>query len=197
MTKKNLVAVVIAALLSILLTGFNTPTATQAKAKSVTPEATQSVILPSTKVASLVESTENRTHVKVVPKQHKKVTKVTHKSVRVSKPTAKKALRVYKGSANSWFGAGYNPQWENVRKCIVNRESHGNYAAKNRYSSAAGAYQFILGTSNSIAKMMGRSDLVGTSARYWSKIDQDHAFWVLWKNGKGRSNWNYPPKQCW
>lgn len=154
-------------------------TATQAYTKSVTPKAAQSVTEPSLKVASQVNN-------------------VVLKKKPTSKPLRQiKKKQVSRSASREYRGKYYNPRWENVRKCIVQRESGGDYRAKNRWSTAAGAYQFLISTSNAVARMMGRGDLVGTSARYWSKFDQDRAFWTLFNHGKGRGHWNYPPRQCW
>lgn len=83
------------------------------------------------------------------------------------------------------------PAWvENVRICIIKRESGGDYRAQNRHSTASGAYQFIDSTWHSVTGLPGH-------ARDYSKSVQDRAFYKLFNNGKGKSNWNYPPKQCW
>lgn len=79
---------------------------------------------------------------------------------------------------------------ERVRRCIVARESGGDYHAQNRHSSASGAYQFLDGTWQNVTGLPG-------SARDYSKSVQDAAFYKLFDNGRGKSHWNYPPKQCW
>lgn len=79
---------------------------------------------------------------------------------------------------------------EKVRLCIIKRESGGNYRAQNKYSTASGAYQFINSTWEAVTGLPG-------PARNYSKATQDRAFYKLFNNGKGKSNWNYPPKQCW
>ena len=91
--------------------------------------------------------------------------------------------------ANSWYGHGYSQHWEPTRQCIVWRESRGNYRAENPRSSASGAYQFLIGTSDWIAKRMHRPDLIGISAGRWSKREQDHAFWLLFNKGRGFAHW--------
>jgi hypothetical protein len=58
--------------------------------------------------------------------------------------------------------------------CVRNRESGGNYGIYNSGGSgAAGAYQFLPGTWNSIAAAVGRSDLVGVDPAQASPADQD------------------------
>jgi hypothetical protein len=78
--------------------------------------------------------------------------------------------------------------------CVKQRESGGNYGAYNP-SGAAGAYQMLLSTSNTVAVWMGRSDLVGMSANNWSPADQDAGALVLYEH-MGTSPWYYPPKPC-
>jgi hypothetical protein len=178
-TKRFMVGGIASAMLAILIAGSLSPAPEpQAYTKSETPKAAQSVTEPSLKVASQVNN--------VVLKKKPEV-----KPLRAVKKKANRSV------SREYRGKYYNPRWESVRKCIVQRESGGNYQAKNKWSTAAGAYQFLISTSNAVARMMGRGDLVGTSARYWSKYDQDRAFWTLFNHGKGRSHWNYPPRQCW
>lgn len=99
----------------------------------------------------------------------------------------------YQGISSSvWKGNHYYPKWELVRKCIVKRESGGSYRARSSSSTAAGAYQFIRSTSNSVAiHLLHKPSLAKYPASAWSRLDQDRAFWALWNNGKGRSNWYY------
>jgi hypothetical protein len=89
---------------------------------------------------------------------------------------------------SAYTGAYYNAAHEATRKCIVKKESSGNYGVvgAGRYH---GAYQFAVGTSNSAATKMGRGDLVGVPASKWTRAEQDEAFWVTWNNGAGRGNW--------
>ena len=61
-----------------------------------------------------------------------------------------------------------------VLSCIRQRESGGNYGVYNSGGSgAAGAYQFMPGTWNSIAASSGRSDLVGLDPARAAPGDQD------------------------
>jgi len=58
--------------------------------------------------------------------------------------------------------------------CVRNRESGGDYGVYNSGGSgAAGAYQFMPGTWNSIATSVGRMDLVGVDPAQASPADQD------------------------
>lgn len=69
-----------------------------------------------------------------------------------------------------------HPQGINdVLACIRAHESDtaGGYSAQNPVSSASGAYQMLDSTASNVAQMMGRPDLVGVPAKYWSPADQD------------------------
>ena len=100
-------------------------------------------------------------------------------------------------AASSYRGKYYSPRWERARRCIVWRESRGQYRVVNRSSGAAGAYQFMRRTSNEMARRMGKPWLIGVPASRWSRADQDRAFWMLWNHGKGRSHWYSRSKPCW
>jgi hypothetical protein len=79
-------------------------------------------------------------------------------------------------------------------ECVKQRESGGDYGAYNP-SGAAGAYQMLLSTSNTVARWMGRPDLIGVGANNWSPADQDAGALVLYEH-MGTSPWYYPPKPC-
>lgn len=78
---------------------------------------------------------------------------------------------------------------EDVRQCIVRRESEGYYSVVDPSGTWFGAYQFARGTSDVAAQRMGRSDLIGVPANRWNRLDQDTAFWVMWDFGAGRQHW--------
>lgn len=88
-----------------------------------------------------------------------------------------------------YHGKYFVAKWESNRRCIVWRESNNNPRARNRYSSAAGLYQFILSTSNYVARLIHRSYLVGTPASTWPRKIQDHAFWRLFDHRRGAHHW--------
>jgi hypothetical protein len=73
--------------------------------------------------------------------------------------------------------------------CVRNRESGGNYGIYNSGGSgAAGAYQFLPGTWNSIAAAVGRSDLVGVDPAQASPADQDAMAGALYAQ-QGSAPW--------
>jgi hypothetical protein len=73
--------------------------------------------------------------------------------------------------------------------CVRQRESGGNYGIYNAGGSgAAGAYQFLPGTWNSIAGSSGRGDLVGVDPAQASPADQDAMAQALYAQ-QGSSPW--------
>jgi hypothetical protein len=73
--------------------------------------------------------------------------------------------------------------------CVRQRESGGNYGIYNAGGSgAAGAYQFLPGTWNSIAASSGRGDLVGVDPAQASPGDQDAMAQALYAQ-QGAAPW--------
>lgn len=102
-----------------------------------------------------------------------------------------------RGIADSAYtGSYYNASYEGVRKCIVKRESGGNYGIVSSNGQYHGAYQFSRSTGDVTARKMGRPDLVGTPASQWSRAEQDEGFWTLWNHGAGRSHWSSTARPC-
>lgn len=94
--------------------------------------------------------------------------------------------------ASAYTGSWYDARFEGTRRCIVQRESRGNYSVMNS-GGYSGAYQFGQAWTKTIQKWTGEY----VPIRYMSRAAQDYAFWRAFNHGKGRSNWNYPPHQCW
>jgi len=80
------------------------------------------------------------------------------------------------------------PWDEKVRKCIMWRESN-NLNLKPNYASASGYYQFI---DSAWKHFAGKAH-----AYQASYAVQTIRFWMVWKHGDGKNQWNYPPNQCW
>lgn len=73
--------------------------------------------------------------------------------------------------------------------CVRQRESGGNYGIYNSGGSgAAGAYQFMPGTWNSIAASSGRGDLVGVDPAQAAPADQDAMAQALYAQ-QGAAPW--------
>jgi muramidase (phage lysozyme) len=73
--------------------------------------------------------------------------------------------------------------------CVRQRESGGNYGIYNAGGSgAAGAYQFLPGTWNSVAASSGRGDLVGLDPAQASPADQDAMAQALYAQ-QGAAPW--------
>ena len=112
------------------------------------------------------------------------------------------------GYAQSLYqGKWYHKKWEDERKCIMKRESHYNYKAANKSSSARGAYQFLDSQwRESLTHMLmpehkNRRDEVlelrEKPIHKWSRYWQDAAFFVAWRHGEGRHHWHYSGGNCW
>jgi len=101
---------------------------------------------------------------------------------------------------SAYQGKWYSAKWEPVRKCIMQRESRHNYRAKNRSSSASGAYQFLDSQWRDSLVWILRRD-TAKPHRYkleklreipinkWPRYYQDQAFWTVWRKGAGRHHW--------
>ncbi|MDA3038802.1 MAG: transglycosylase family protein [Actinomycetota bacterium] len=75
-------------------------------------------------------------------------------------------------------------QWESLRQC----EAWGDYTVVSGNGRYFGAYQFSQGTWDNIARLSGRSDLVGVRPSGASPADQDAMALALWRS-TGWSSW--------
>jgi hypothetical protein len=114
-------------------------------------------------------------------------------SAATSAPTGERNTTVSRSMSgirsSAYIGKYYSARHEGTRKCIVRKESHGNYRIASRTGKYRGAYQFNAHLARATAKRMGRPDLAGKNFNHWSRFEQDKAFWTVWNHGKGRGNW--------
>lgn len=110
-------------------------------------------------------------------------------------------------------GVWYDPSAENYRRCIMKRESNFNYKARNKTSSAQGAYQFLDNNwRDGLVWMMLKESkkekdglkkeikkLRKKRIQKWNRYFQDRAFYTAWQFGKGKHHWNatVPGTGCW
>ena len=111
----------------------------------------------------------------------------------VATPTGERNKKVSRSltgvRASAYIGKYYSSKYEARRRCIVKRESGGNYRIASAGGRYKGAYQFNAALARSTARKMGRSDLANKPINRWSRFDQDKAFWVVWNHGRGAGNW--------
>ena len=93
------------------------------------------------------------------------------------------------GSPASRASVSSNSDPGDFLSCVRSRESGGNYGVYNQGGSgAAGAYQFLPGTWNSIAASAGRPDLVGVDPAQAAPADQDAMAQALYAQ-QGAAPW--------
>lgn len=102
-------------------------------------------------------------------------------------PRVSRSMRGVRPSA--YVGKRYSPRHERTRRCIVRKESGGNYRIKSPGGYYRGAYQFNPGLARATAKRMGRPKMSRKPMNTWSRYYQDRAFWMVWNKGKGRGHW--------
>jgi hypothetical protein len=114
-------------------------------------------------------------------------------SAPASAPTGERNTKVSRSMtgirSSAYIGKYYSSRHESTRKCIVRKESHGNYRIASRNGTYKGAYQFNSHLARQTAKKMGRPDLANKPINQWSRFEQDKAFWTVWNHGKGRGHW--------
>lgn len=109
-----------------------------------------------------------------------------------------------RGLAPSLYrGKWFRPGKEDVRKCIADRESNGNYKAVSAGGIYRGAYQFsrrlAIGATwmmqAEVRKEFGDAavDIVKSlrdrPMQQWNRYWQDRAFWTIWREGRGKHHW--------
>jgi hypothetical protein len=105
-------------------------------------------------------------------------------------------------------GKWYMPAREDVRKCIMDRESNFNYWADG--GRWKGAYQMSRSLGRGALWMMKPevkaemgerglakiAELMKTPINQWNRYWQDRAFWTIWHKGSGKSHWRGGAVKC-
>ena len=134
--------------------------------------------------------------------------KVVSREYRVARSNAAQDMKGYEPSL--YRGEWYDRRFEDSRKCIMQRESHFNYRAANRSSSARGAYQFLDNSwRDSLVYMMIKESkknndglvkeakkLFNKPINEWSRYWQDRAFYTALQHGRGAKHWYHPGIRC-
>ncbi len=98
-------------------------------------------------------------------------------------------------------GKWFMPGKEDVRRCILDRESNFNYRATSGVYH--GAYQMSAALARGatwmmqpeVRREMGEEGVAIVEAlrkltpNRWNRYWQDRAFWTIWRNGEGASHW--------
>ena len=102
-------------------------------------------------------------------------------------------------------GKWYSGAAETARRCIIWRESHGNYRARNA-SGHAGAYQFNdRAWRVSLTYMLirehrtKRAEIIALRVvpiNRWPRYWQDAAFFTAWRDGHGAKHWHLNGSRC-
>jgi hypothetical protein len=105
-------------------------------------------------------------------------------------------------------GKWYMPGVEDVRRCIMLRESKANYRATS--GTYHGAYQMSAALARGatwmmqkeVRKEMGEEGVAilralrETTPNTWNRYWQDRAFWTIWRNGAGAGHWRGGSHGC-
>ena len=109
------------------------------------------------------------------------------------------------GVAQSLYtGKWYSKKAERKRRCIVRKETGGNYNSVSSNGRYRGAYQMNRSLAVGATWMMQPevkkefgAQAAATVAKLrkvptqkWNRYWQDRAFWTIWRNGHGRSHWH-------
>jgi hypothetical protein len=113
-----------------------------------------------------------------------------------------------------WMPSLYQGKWfmpakEDIRRCIMDRESNFNYRAVGA-GTYFGAYQMnrslaVAATytmQKEVAKELGAEGVAivkalrGKNPNSWNRYWQDRAFWTIWANGNGKHHWSGGGLNC-
>ncbi|HEV8025550.1 MAG TPA: hypothetical protein VGP37_11765 [Candidatus Nanopelagicales bacterium] len=115
-----------------------------------------------------------------------------------------------KGFEESLYrGKWYMPKKENIRRCIMDRESNHRYRAVSAGGMYRGAYQMNRELARGATFMMQKEvkkempeavtqvkKLRKIPTQQWSRYWQDRAFWTIWRKGKGKHHWRGGAWKC-
>ena len=107
-------------------------------------------------------------------------------------------------------GRWFVPRHDDRRRCIVKRESNGNYRAVSAGGMYRGAYQMnralAIGATwemqAEVRRDWGEEGLRIVRALRevppdkWNRYWQDRAFWTIWSGGKGKHHWRGGAWKC-
>lgn len=93
------------------------------------------------------------------------------------KNPANPSKNVKKLKDSQYRGWHYEKKWEPYRKCIMARESGGNYKVDGKWGS--GAYQFIQSTWDEAMKKARMPEWIGVRPHKAPPAYQDEAFWIM------------------
>ena len=79
--------------------------------------------------------------------------------------------------SSQYRGWHYEKKWEPFRKCVMARESGGNYKVDGPWGS--GAYQFVQISWNTAMKRANKPEWVGVRPNKAPPAYQDEAFWIM------------------
>jgi hypothetical protein len=113
-----------------------------------------------------------------------------------------------------WMASLYQGKWfmpakEDIRRCIMDRESNFNYRAVGA-GTYFGAYQMNRGLAvgatftmqREVEKELGAEGVAivkalrGKNPNTWNRYWQDRAFWTIWNQGKGKHHWSGGGVNC-
>ena len=100
-------------------------------------------------------------------------------------------------------GRWFMPKREDVRRCIMDRESNHDYRAVSAGGLYRGAYQMsrplAIGATHMMMAEVRREmgdpgvemlrQLRKLPTQQWNRYWQDRAFWTIWRDGEGKRHW--------